>query len=774
MSTFISPGVYIQERDDSLYTPGASPAIFGIIGTSTQGTEDEATLVTSQGQLTSLFGRPRTKDYGMHAAIEALKVANIVYFVRISGSNASKGFVTVQDTGSGALPASILASNVSPYNLISGTSEATLGTRTGSLEFTYDDGAGSNTDIASFSFVAAQITAQNAVSVMNFDGIGGNPSLPATLTVVVDGGTAQTITFAATDFVDIANPTISELLAVLNSQLQGASARDNSGSILLQSDKYGTSSSIEVTGGTANAAMGGFDFAAGAQSGSGDAADLEAVTISELNIVIAADTTTLNVVDPGGADAGKAKLQTSTTGATRNVQVNNNSNTTLAGAAPLVNWALGVQSNGANSGSAADTATFTARTNGSHSSRISVRVLASSVLAGSVRVQILLDGIVAETFDNLAMGPNAPAGSNDLADIINDGITGTVSASSLVTVTDLNPTTAGNPIVGTHTLSAGDNGDNWTASDVIGTITSSIRTGMQVFEDPEQIFINVLSTPGISYSSVIAAGITLCESRSDCLYIVDAPKSLTPAEVVQWHNGDSSITAIVDQENRTENNSTVFNSSYAALYYPFVKINDPFNRVDAFFPPSSVIMRTLAYTDQISDPWFAPAGPNRTRASSVIDLEFNPSQGERDVMQISGNNVNPIISKSGVGTIVMGQKTLQRAPTSLDKVNVRRLLLSLKKTIATATFFLLFEPNDATLWRRFVNLVEPLLRDVKARRGLEDFRVICDSSTTTPLLRDQGTMLGKIFLDPIEAAERIVIEFNLTPSGTDFSEFVIQ
>ena len=141
-------------------------------------------------------------------------------------------------------------------------------------------------------------------------------------------------------------------------------------------------------------------------------------------------------------------------------------------------------------------------------------------------------------------------------------------------------------------------------------------------------------------------------------------------------------------------------------------------------------------------------------------------------MQLPGNNVNAIVVKTGIGTVVMAQKTLQRKPTALDRVNVRRLMLSLEKSVATAVFFLIFEPNDSILWRRFVNLVEPLLRDVKARRGLIDFDVVADSTTTTPLLQDQNTFVGKIFLKPTKAAEKIVVSFNITPTGADFSEFL--
>ena len=122
----------------------------------------------------------------------------------------------------------------------------------------------------------------------------------------------------------------------------------------------------------------------------------------------------------------------------------------------------------------------------------------------------------------------------------------------------------------------------------------------------------------------------------------------------------------------------------------------------------------------------------------------------------------------------MGQKTLQRAPTALDRVNVRRLLLAAEKVVAQAVMFLTFEPNDAMMWRRFVNLVTPLFDDIKARRVLFDFRVIADSSTTTPTLIDQNTFLGKIFLQPTKAAEILIVSFNIIPTGVELQEFASQ
>jgi phage tail sheath protein FI len=140
-------------------------------------------------------------------------------------------------------------------------------------------------------------------------------------------------------------------------------------------------------------------------------------------------------------------------------------------------------------------------------------------------------------------------------------------------------------------------------------------------------------------------------------------------------------------------------------------------------------------------------------------------------MQLTGNNVNPIAEISGVGVVIMGQKTMQKATTALDRVNVRRLLLQAEKLVAQSVFFLTFEQNDSIMWRRFVNLVSPIFDDIKSRRGLYDFRIVADSSTTTDTLINQNTFLGKIFLQPTKSAEKLIVSFNLVPTGANFDEF---
>lgn len=780
-SAFVSAGVYIQEQDNSLYAPALAPTIIGIVGTSTKGPLDTATLVTNEGQLIETFGRPRTKDYGLHSAVEALKACRLVYFVRIAGASATYGSVDVDDDGSGPTAATIGPSaNTETFNFYVNSVETddpgsvaaagSGGVRTANLRVSHDIGAGITTTDCEFVGVQAETdNTAGAAATYNLAGIAGGAD--TTLTIKVDGGVIQTITYSSTDAIVIANGgytavTPAGIAAVINDQIVGAQAYFNGNVVWIKSDTYGSDSKIQVTGGTANAVV---SFITTEESSAGnDVGDITAVTATEVKTVIEADTVGEVLVTVGAT--GTVTLETSATGASTSLELVSASSTATLGASPKLNLTpLDSTVNGTNATAAAATIRFYGATKGSHSSDIKVRVSASSALTGTKKLEVLYRNVVVESYDKLYKG-TVVSGGYEMLTTINSGQTGVYDASEYITASDLN-TSGEDPSNGSYTLAAGDDGDNWVAGTVVGTISGTTRTGMQIFRDPEQIYVNILATPGVSYAAVIAEGLDICESRNDCLYIADAPYGLSPADAVKWHNGDASVTATVDQESRTETNSTQFNSSYGALYYPFVQVFDKWNEQNIWIPPSALVLRTIAYTDEVADPWYAPAGPNRTQATSILDLEYSASLGERDLMQIAGNNLNPIANIAGVGVTVYGQKTLQRAPTALDRVNVRRLLLQAEKLIAQSVQYLVFEQNDSIMWRRFVNLVSPIFEDIASRRGLYDFRVVADSSTTTDTLIDQNTFLGKIYLQPTKAAEKLIVSFNLVPTGANFEDY---
>jgi phage tail sheath protein FI len=201
-----------------------------------------------------------------------------------------------------------------------------------------------------------------------------------------------------------------------------------------------------------------------------------------------------------------------------------------------------------------------------------------------------------------------------------------------------------------------------------------------------------------------------------------------------------------------------------------VKGYDTTNRMIVDLPPSAPAIRTYIYNDIVGETWFAPAGLNRGRIVEATGIERTLTQGERDYLYENG--VNPIANFSRYGVVIWGQKTLQALPTALDRVNVRRLMLYLRKVIASAVQGLLFEPNTPRLWRRFIALVTPTLEGIQDREGLNGFQVRCDATTNTPDVIDRSEFRAKIGIKPTKAAEFIIIDFVLVNQSSNFSEIV--
>jgi hypothetical protein len=282
------------------------------------------------------------------------------------------------------------------------------------------------------------------------------------------------------------------------------------------------------------------------------------------------------------------------------------------------------------------------------------------------------------------------------------------------------------------------------------TVKTQFDTAFATIASTEDIDINLLAVPGVWIgSSVGIAAKELVEERADAFYIGDMPSSVASAE------NAATITATID-------------SNYAATYWPFVKIFDADNNQDVTIPPTAQALEAIAYTDQISYPWFAPAGLNRGLLTDVIRAQYKLTQDDRETLY--ENKINPIATFAGQGIAVWGQKTLQTRQTALDRINVRRMMLYVEKIIAGAALYLDFEQNDETTWDRFKAMVQPILDVVKINRGITDFRVIMDETTNTPDLIERGQMVGNIYIKPTKTAEVILINFNLTAQGATFEE----
>jgi phage tail sheath protein FI len=362
----------------------------------------------------------------------------------------------------------------------------------------------------------------------------------------------------------------------------------------------------------------------------------------------------------------------------------------------------------------------------------------------------LTDPITGIETDNPKFLEHAINGISSRITVVNDITTGETLLPSATAFNTTVALTGGNDGVAAIT----------NPSTFIGISDATVTTGLQLFRNPEQVDVNVIMAPGIASAPVINAMFDICNFRHDCMALVDTPLGLRPQQVVDWVNGTGDYA----------NEHAAFNTSLGATYWPWLQIYDPVNQQLVWTPPSGHLSYVYAFTDYNSETWFAPAGLNRGHLSTPVKTEYIPTLGERDLLY--QNNINPIATFIKDGINVWGQKTLQRTPTALDRVNVRRLMLYLEKVVATSVRTINFEPSDRTTWIQVINLIEPFLESVKSRRGVTEFKIVCDETTNTKDVIDRNEMNIRIFIRPTKTAEFISVNFIITDSGTAFTELV--
>lgn len=303
-------------------------------------------------------------------------------------------------------------------------------------------------------------------------------------------------------------------------------------------------------------------------------------------------------------------------------------------------------------------------------------------------------------------------------------------------------------------------GSSITATNLFGMNCSSATSAgsvgyvkaLNVISNADDFDINMIVTPGATvanHSAIVNKAIEVAEDRGDAFVVVDP--------VIQGQSAAAAVAAIADSG---------IDTNYAATYWPWVKIVDTDKNKPVWVPPSVVVPRVMAYNDSVAYEWFAPAGLNRGGISEAVDVELKLSQAQRN--DLYENKINAIATFPNQGICIWGQKTLQAKPSALDRINVRRLMITMKKYIASASRYLVFENNTTATRQRFLNIVTPYLETVKARQGLYAFRVVMDETNNTPDVIDRNVMYGQIYLQPAKAAEFIVLDFNILPTGATF------
>jgi len=292
---------------------------------------------------------------------------------------------------------------------------------------------------------------------------------------------------------------------------------------------------------------------------------------------------------------------------------------------------------------------------------------------------------------------------------------------------------------------------NNTSTDAQGLVAANYTTVLSLLANKDEYQFNIISAPGLLYNnsnftSTVNSFISLAENRGDCIAVVDLVAT------------GSAVATVTGQ-------AASLNSSYAATYWPWLQIKSATGR-NEWAPAGTVIPGVYAFTDAASAPWFAPAGLVRGGIGGVIQAERKLTKGDRDTLYSA--KVNPIATFPGTGISVFGQKTLQTKASALDRVNVRRLLIELKKFIGDQARNLVFEQNTIATRNKFLATVNPYLESVVQRQGLYAYRVVMDDTNNTADVVDRNQLVGQIFIQPAKTIEFVVLDFTIEPTGATF------
>lgn len=665
MTNFVSPGVYVIEKDLSQYPTSINPSVVGIVGFANKGPENKATLITSQEQLIKTFGKPSEsiEGQGLEGALEILEATNQVYFVRST-------------VDSGTVDASAkIAIGSCPALCISGIDAGVASSLKLVVNVSSHTGVEQFTTPKSFSIPAGTATASSVALVSK---VGGGAQTSKVSIQTVDGSSFLVGAFAGSG-------------AALSAGAFSGTAMTAPAPVLAALNDDGT-----------------FEAAASTKLVTGTTSDTTKVSYlvqslhsgSEYNYA-------LN--DKGDVIGNTIEIQG--LGGKENI--------------------LQVNSDGA----AAESYSVSLEGSGSFIEKV--------INTGET------DNVVSEYIKGNIVSGVADVDVTELSDYgkqLKDlGFVGEINDA------DYNPRFV-KFVEGTYNMAGGQSGASGTSSQIKAAAMgdSAEKTGVYAL-DYDILNIGLACVPDINDEDVQNTLISLAESSQNFLAVVAPPYGLASVQdAIDWSNGLST------------SRTNAINNSYAAIYWPWVKTFDQFDQKDKWFDPAIFGIRQMCFTDATSESWFAPAGFVRGRLTKPVDVEINVGQGDRDAMYSGGNVVNPIVNFVQQGITIFGQRTAQRDPSALDRINVRRLMIIIRKILLNSTRQFVFEPNDATTWENITGLVESQLDEIARRRGITEFKVICDETTNTPVRVDKGELWCKVLLKPTKSAEIIVFELNLT------------
>jgi len=319
--------------------------------------------------------------------------------------------------------------------------------------------------------------------------------------------------------------------------------------------------------------------------------------------------------------------------------------------------------------------------------------------------------------------------------------------------------------ISTSTLEVRLVNGNTPASNSTNFPASLITNAYSYFANADETDISLLMTGEPTSREKVVAAINLAEARKDCLVF------MSPRQIDVVNNfGNETANVTNFRGNFGTPGSSNVSSSYAVMDSGWKYQYDKYNDTYRWIPLNGDIAGLCARTDREKDPWYSPGGLNRGFIKNIVRLAYNPTKAQRDLLYL--NQVNPVVTFAGQGTVLFGDKTLLARPSAFDRINVRRLFIVLEQAISRAAKYSLFEFNDTFTRAQFVNLVEPYLRDVQGRRGITDFRVVCDDTNNTGEVIDRNEFVGDIYIKPARSINFIQLNFVATRSGIDFQEIV--
>jgi len=717
----LSPGVAVVEKDFSAIVPAVSTSRGAFAGAFQWGPVMSPTQVTSENELVSLFGKPNDVNYkSFFTAANFLSYTNALLVTRADTTNARNAVAT-----------------------LSGTVTSVTRTAPGS--------------------------GYTSVPTVTFNTPDVSGGVQATGTAVLSGGavTAVTVSAGGSGYVSGVIVTFSAPQVVGGTTATGTvtvSGGAITGIVVISGGSGYTSAPTATLGNV----------------GSGINATLGTVTISSSTVASITITNpgtgytlTPTVTISGGGGTGATFTAAVTTGG---VKINNTTdylNTYSTGAGTVGEWAAKYPGTLGNSlkVSMCDSVGFSTWTYASNfNTAPGTSTWATSVGGSQDELHVIVideDGLwtgvpgsILEKFAYVSKSSDGklPNGtSNYYANVINGDskyiywmdhpTSGTNWGTSSTAKTFVNLSA---PI--DRSLSGGV--DDLAATD------GQLQTAWSLYADDATYDISLVPCGGVTATVAQYIISNICETRLDCVAFV-SPQNLSTGAPITG-NGSTATTPLVAFRN------AISSTSYAVMDSGYKYQYDRYNDVYRFVPLNGDVAGLCARTDNTNDPWFSPGGLNRGQIKNVVKLAVNPTKADRDVLYAAG--VNPVVTFPGEGTVLFGDKTLLAKPSAFDRINVRRLFIVMEKSIATAAKFQLFEFNDSFTQAQFRNLVEPFLRGVQGRRGITDFKVVCDGSNNTGEVIDSNNFVADIYVKPNRSINYITLNFIAARSSISFTE----